>query len=104
MRSMTGFGVGDATLGAGKLWVEVRATNHRLLDLRVRMPIALTDLSGYAEVVARDRCARGRFDVTFHLDAAALGAPVLDKVRAREAFAALKELRDEIAPSQEVPL
>ena len=34
----------------------------------------------------------------------ALGAPVLDRERARAAFQALRELRDELAPGSEVPL
>ena len=45
MRSMTGFGVGEAPLAAegkssptGKLMVEIRAVNHRFLDVRVRAP------------------------------------------------------------------
>ena len=41
MRSMTGFGVGEAPLGTvagAKLTVEIRAVNHRYLDVRVRAP------------------------------------------------------------------
>ncbi len=104
MRSMTGFGAADATLGRGTLVVEVRATNHRFLDVRVRLPHPLADLAGFAEATLRERLARGRFDLTAHLDGAALGAPTLDKERARAAFRALTELRDELAPGQEVPL
>jgi len=35
---MTGFGVGDAPLGDGRVTVELRALNHRFLDVRVRLP------------------------------------------------------------------
>jgi uncharacterized protein (TIGR00255 family) len=101
---MTGFGAGDAPLGHGKLVVEVRATNHRFLDVRVRLPHALADVAGFAEATLRERLSRGRFDLTAHLDGAALGVPTLDKERARAAFRALTELRDELAPGQEVPL
>jgi uncharacterized protein (TIGR00255 family) len=104
LRSMTGFGAADAGLGRGKLVVEVRATNHRFLDVRVRLPHPLADLVGFAEATLRERLVRGRFDLTAHLDGAALGAPTLDKERARAAFRALTELRDELAPGQEVPL
>jgi uncharacterized protein (TIGR00255 family) len=101
---MTGFGTGEAPLGSGKLAVEIRGTNHRFLDLRVRLPEPLAELTGSAESLLREHLSRGRFDVTAHLEGPALGAPVLDKERARVAFNALKELRDEIAPDQEVPL
>jgi uncharacterized protein (TIGR00255 family) len=104
VRSMTGFGVGEAPLGRGRLVVELRATNHRFLDVRVRLPHALADLAAFAEATLRERLSRGRFDLSAHLDGAALQPPVLDKERARAAFKALTELRDELAPNQEVPL
>ncbi|MEO7111888.1 MAG: YicC/YloC family endoribonuclease, partial [Polyangiaceae bacterium] len=40
MRSMTGFGAAEHPVGpsGGKIGVEVRAVNHRFLDVRVRVP------------------------------------------------------------------
>jgi uncharacterized protein (TIGR00255 family) len=111
MRSMTGFGVGEAPLAAegkstptGKLTVEIRAVNHRYLDVRVRAPNQLPDLATSVEAIARERLSRGRFDVTVRLEGAALGAVSLHKERARSVFAALVALRDELAPGVEVPL
>ena len=43
MRSMTGYGVGEAPLGEGRLTLEVRALNHRYVDVRVRLPVELSD-------------------------------------------------------------
>ena len=37
MLSMTGYGRGRASLGGGVVVVELRAVNHRFVDLRVRM-------------------------------------------------------------------
>lgn len=111
MRSMTGFGVGEAPLAAagkatpsGKLTVEIRAVNHRYLDVRVRAPNQLPDLASAVEAIARERLSRGRFDVTVRLEGAALGAVTLDQERARSVFAALVALRDELAPGVDVPL
>lgn len=106
MRSMTGFGVGEASLAktSGKLTVEIRAVNHRYLDVRVRAPAQLPDLGSTVEALARERLSRGRFDVTVRLEGAALGAVVLDEERARSVFKALVALRDELAPGVEVPL
>ncbi len=104
MRSMTGFGAGEAKVGQATLTAEIRATNHRFVDVRVRLPHPLADLTAFAEGLLRERVARGRFDLAVHLDGAALGAPVVDKERARAAMRALVELRDELAPGQEVPL
>src|SRR5580692_913417 len=104
MRSMTGFGLGEAPLGAGKLAIEIRGVNHRFLDVRVRVPRELGDLAPFVEHVAREKLSRGRYEVAVRVDGVALGTPVLDRERARAAFRALGELRDELAPGTEVPL
>jgi len=104
MRNMTGFGLGEVPLGGGKLAVEIRGVNHRFLDVRVRVPRELGDLAAFVEQVARERLTRGRYEVAIRVDGVALGAPVLDRERARAAFRALTELRDELAPGTEVPL
>ena len=111
MRSMTGFGIGEAPLSTegtspstGKLSVEIRAVNHRYLDVRVRAPNQLPDLASAVETLARERLTRGRFDVTVRVEAAALGAVSIHKERARSVFAALVALRDELAPGMDVPL
>jgi len=101
---MTGFGLGDVPIGGGKLGVEIRGVNHRFLDVRVRLPRELADLSGFVEQVARERLVRGRYEVALRVEGTLLGAPVLDRERARAAFLALSELRDELAPGSDVPL
>lgn len=110
MRSMTGFGVGEAPLGttegtpAGRLTLEIRAVNHRFLDVRVRVPNQLPDLVSAVETLARERLSRGRFDITVRVDGTSLCALVVDRARAQSIFRALVELRDELAPGEAVPL
>jgi uncharacterized protein (TIGR00255 family) len=104
MRSMTGFGLGEVPIGNGKLGVEIRGVNHRFLDIRVRLPRELAELAGFVEQVARERLVRGRYEIAVRVEGAGLGVPVLDRERARAAFLALSELRDELAPGSEVPL
>jgi len=104
MRSMTGFGLGEVPFGTGRLAVEIRGVNHRFLDVRVRVPRELGDLAAFVEQLARERLTRGRYEVSVRIDGVALGSPVLDRERARAAYRALCELRDELAPGTEVPL
>src|SRR5579859_436788 len=104
MRSMTGFGLGEVPLGSGRLGVEIRGVNHRFLDVRVRVPRELGELAGFVEQVARERLTRGRYEVALRVEGPALGLPILDRDRARAAYKALSELRDELAPGTEVPL
>lgn len=104
MKSMTGFGVGEAQTPAGRLIVEVRAVNHRFLDVRVRAPRELGDLAAFAEQLGREKLTRGRIEVAIRVESAGGQAVALDVDRARGAYEALCKLRDELSPSAEVPL
>ena len=101
---MTGFGVGDAPLGDGRVMVELRALNHRFLDVRVRLPEELLDQSFFVEQLARESLARGRFDVGVRLEGAALPPPRFSVERARALYRGLSQLRDELAPGTELPI
>jgi uncharacterized protein (TIGR00255 family) len=104
MRSMTGFGLGEVPLENGRLGLEIRGVNHRFLDVRVRVPRELGDLAGFVEQIAREKLTRGRYEVAMRVEGMAIGAPVIDRDRARAAYRALCELRDELAPGSDVPL
>ena len=103
MRSMTGFGAGEATFGGGRLTLELRALNHRHTEVRVRLPPELLDQSGFVEQLARERLGRGRFDVGVRVPGGELAPARFSRERARAVYAALLELRDAVAPSAEVP-
>lgn len=104
MRSMTGFGLGDASLTEGRVVAEIRSVNQRFLDVRARLPRELVDMTMFAEQVARERLRRGRIELIVRTEGAVLAPCTLDKAKARAAFLALAELRDELAPGAEVPL
>ena len=101
---MTGFGVGDAPLGDGRVTVELRALNHRFLDVRVRLPEELGDQSFFVEQLARESLSRGRFDICVRLEGAALPPPRFSIDRARALYRGLCQLRDELAPGTELPI
>jgi uncharacterized protein (TIGR00255 family) len=100
---MTGFGVGNAPVGGGRIGVEVRAVNGRFLDIRVRLPPELVELSGMVEAEARKCLSRGRCDISIRAEGPIFAAPAIDKERARAAYRALVELKDELAPGADVP-
>lgn len=104
LRSMTGFGVGVAPLGSGRVTIEARAVNSRFVDVRVRLPKDIAEHSAYLEQVARSRVVRGRLDLTVRLDESAAPTMTLDKRRAADALRALSELRDELSMQGDVPL
>lgn len=112
MRSMTGFGVGAAPLGGGRVTVEVRSLNHRYLDVRVRVPLETQEHAFFVEQVCRERLTRGRYDVSVRFGglngpaaSSIARAPLrLDAERGKAAYASLVSLRDIVAPGQDVPL
>jgi len=103
MRSMTGFGCGEADLDGNKVTCELRALNHRFLDVRVRMPEELASQAFFVEQLARERLSRGRFDIGVRLEETG-GAARFSPRRARAVYESLLQLRDELAPGTEVPI
>ncbi len=67
LRSMTGFGRGEATLGSAVVGVEVRCVNSRHLDLRVRLPRDLASLEARARAIAAGHFARGQVEVSVRI-------------------------------------
>jgi uncharacterized protein (TIGR00255 family) len=102
--SMTGHGVGEARLGEGRVSIEIRALNHRYLDVRVRLPIELAEHTGALEERARRALRRGRVEVIGRTSGEVCDPPVLDRARAKAAFAQLSQLRDELGAEEAVPL
>ncbi|HEV8247452.1 MAG TPA: YicC/YloC family endoribonuclease [Polyangiaceae bacterium] len=104
MRSMTGFGVGDAPLAEGRLTLELRALNHRFLEVRVRLPNEISEHSFFVEQLARERLSRGRFEVGVRLTGSALPTARFSLDRARALYQGLRELATELAPGSELPV
>src|SRR5690348_5801630 len=105
MRSMTGFGSGEgAAEPSGKLQVELRALNHRFLEVRVRAARELAELTAHVELLARERFSRGRIEIVLRAEALPAASPVLDVERAKSAYRQLGALRDAVAPGEPVPL
>ncbi len=63
VRSMTGFGVGDAATATGRYAVEVRSVNHRFCEIVVRLPRDLTPLEDQVRALTQKRILRGRVEV-----------------------------------------
>ena len=104
MRSMTGFGIGDAVFGSGRLCIEVKSLNHRYLDVRVRVPAELGDHAFYLEHLARSRLVRGRFDIQLRTEGQTVPMPRLDVERIRSLYRQLSSLREELTPTAELSL
>src|SRR5690349_20173481 len=54
-RSMTGFGAGEITTGAGRYSVEARSVNHRFCEVVIRMPRDLSPLEDRVRATVQSR-------------------------------------------------
>jgi uncharacterized protein (TIGR00255 family) len=104
VRSMTGHGVGSAPLRTGRVEVDIRAVNHRYLEVRSRLPPELAEHTALVEDVARRVLVRGRLEIAVRTEGEAFDEPILDATRARAAFEQLVALRDALSPRDPVPL
>jgi uncharacterized protein (TIGR00255 family) len=63
IQSMTGFGRAAASVGGFAYAVEIRAVNHRYLDIRVRLPRELAAAEAAVRTRVGARLLRGRIEV-----------------------------------------
>ncbi len=74
IRSMTGYGRGQAQLGQGTITVELRSLNSRFLDLHLRLPPIMSVLEEPLSRHISRFFSRGRVNV--YVSLSALGRPV----------------------------
>ncbi len=104
MLSMTGYGIGTASLGRGKLVIEARGVNHRFLDVHIRLPAEIVEYTYFSDAVVRKLAERGKIEINGRLEGHIGGELELNTERAKNAFQALVELRDMLSPNEAVPL
>ncbi|NLM14103.1 MAG: YicC family protein [Epulopiscium sp.] len=63
IRSMTGYGLGEAVLNGKKFTVEIRSVNHRYSDINIRMPRTMNYLEENVKNFLKDKISRGKIDV-----------------------------------------
>lgn len=63
MKSMTGYGRARGTIDGKEISVEVRAVNHRYLDVNIKCPRAYSFLEEALKKAAAERIARGKVDI-----------------------------------------
>ncbi|UCE86530.1 MAG: YicC family protein [Deltaproteobacteria bacterium] len=75
IRSMTGFGRAPVDVGGAGFEVEVRSVNHRFLDLRIRLPRALSAFESEVRARVQERFSRGKIDLAVSPRGGATPAP-----------------------------
>ncbi|WP_374347464.1 YicC/YloC family endoribonuclease [Chitinimonas sp.] len=97
--SMTGYAVASRELAGGLLSVELRAVNHRFLDLNLRLPEELRQIENLIREKLAGKVSRGKLDCRVGFSARAETQPrlQLNKALLAQLIALAAEAR-EIAP------
>ena len=96
MKSMTGYGRSQVVVDGWEILIELRAVNHRYLDVNVKAPRSYGFLEDVLKKAAGSHISRGKVDIFVSITS--LGtqetAIMLNKELARGYLDALQELRD----------
>ena len=68
IRSMTGFGRGEAVSSGYRFAAEIKSVNHRFLNLSVRLPRAFAHLESRVTALCSSRCERGHLHVSIEIE------------------------------------
>ena len=98
LKSMTGYGKGEAATPNGNFLVEIRSVNHRYGEISVRLPRSFYAFENEVKRQAASVLKRGKIDISVQWDetAAANAAPQLDMAVARGYFEAYSRLAKEL--------
>ena len=96
IKSMTGYGRGEATLSGRTITVEIRSVNNRYLDCAIKMPRIYVFAEDAIKSRVQKSISRGKVDVFVTIGQAGAGDVTIsvNKSMADGYYAALCELRD----------
>ncbi len=106
LKSMTGFGRGQAMSDQYAITAEIKAVNHRFLEISLRMPGQFNQLEAMVKKTVQSRLSRGKADIfiLFEQVAAKKSVVKVDKELAIAYHIALSELAQACALPAEIKL
>jgi uncharacterized protein (TIGR00255 family) len=106
MRSMTGYGRGDADHGGTKFSVELNSVNRKQSDIVMNLPRDLAALEPRIRQTINEKISRGRMNVLVALHQGANGAAALalDTALARSYHDAMLTLQKELSAPGEITI
>ena len=106
IKSMTGYGKGQAASETVSLTVEIRSVNHRYSDVSIKAPRGLMSLESDMKKRVTARLARGKIDVFINQEYAAGSSalPAINRPLAAAYVALFEQLRADFAVDSGIPL
>jgi uncharacterized protein (TIGR00255 family) len=106
IKSMTGFGRGEASDGTRTVTVEIRSVNHRYSEISVKMPRKYAFAEDAVKRSVRAGISRGKTDVSVNLfsDAEEDAAIAVNAPAAKQYFKGLRDLQKSFDVTGEISL
>ncbi len=105
IKSMTGYGKGEASYGGGSISVEIRSVNHRYGEIFVKLPRNLIAFENDVRKIVSERLKRGKIEVFVQHEQAAGGISLaVNTPLARAYFDAYNSLKNELGLPDDVTL
>ena len=105
IKSMTGYGKGEAANATGRFTVEVRCVNHRYGEITVKLPRSLMQFENDIKKRVGELLNRGKIDVFIQVEGAmSLGVPTANLPLARGYLRAFNSVREALGLAGEVDL
>ncbi len=93
IRSMTGFGSAEGTVGGARVAVELRSVNHRFFNPNIKLPNALARWEGEVREAVRRGIGRGAVTVSARMESAEAPGLAINEKRFGEYVDQLRELQ-----------
>ena len=94
IRSMTGFGAAEGTVGSARVTVELRSVNHRFFNVTIKLPPELSRWEAEVREALRKRLSRGHITLNARIDRGVAGPPLIDEERFGAYVGLLRDLKN----------
>src|SRR4051812_2408232 len=100
IKSMTGFGSAEASVGSHRVAVEIRSVNHRFFNPSIKTPSALAKMEGDIRELLREKVTRGHVTASVRIGSDAEAGPRIDSDRIAAYAEQIKELNKRVHLSE----
>lgn len=104
IRSMTGFGAAEGTVGSARVAVEVRSVNHRFFNPSIKLPAPLARWETEVRETLRKSISRGHVTVTAWMERNKDATAGIDEARFAGYVERLKDLKQRYSLDGEIDL
>lgn len=102
IRSMTGYGAAEGTVGRSRVSIDVRSVNHRFFNVTIKLPPELSRWEGEVREALRQLVTRGHVTLSARCDRAIDAASAIDEARFAASASMLRALRDKYGLGGEI--